>query len=66
MMNASKEEKLDFFEGVKSIVMDEGLDQKGYKLHNNNLEVMNQTIPHFHMHILSWDKVEGKKECPNL
>jgi len=65
MMNASQEERLDFFQGIVDIVKEHQLDQLGYKLHNNNLEAVNQTVPHFHMHILGW-RTANKHMCPGL
>ncbi|USO02113.1 MAG: HIT domain-containing protein [Alphaproteobacteria bacterium] len=65
-MNASAEEKLDFFNGIAEIVKEFGLDQTGYKLHNNNLEAANQVVPHFHVHILGWKNANGGRGCPNL
>jgi len=66
ILKASKEEKLDFFDGIVEIVKGQNLDQMGYKLHNNNLETVNQTVPHFHIHILGWNKTNGKHTCPEL
>jgi len=63
---ASSEEKLQFFDAIVEIVKKYHLDEKGYKLHNNNLPGGGQIVPHFHMHILGWHNEGGCKAAELL
>ncbi|MCH9753544.1 MAG: HIT domain-containing protein [Alphaproteobacteria bacterium] len=54
----SKDEVISaFFKAIKKITEDNGLDKFGYKLVTNNGENVGQSVFHFHMHILSGEKM---------
>lgn len=66
ILKASDEEKLDLFQAIVDVVSELGLDEKGYKLHNNNKEGGGQHVPHFHMHILAYDQRPVDDEAMDL
>ncbi len=53
MAKASAEMVVHFFSKIKDIAQDHGLDKEGYKLVTNNGEGAGQSVPHFHVHLLS-------------
>ncbi|MGI9462156.1 MAG: HIT domain-containing protein [Alphaproteobacteria bacterium] len=50
--NASNEEQLGFWNLVKKVANDFGIDQTGYRLIANHGEHGHQEVPHFHIHLL--------------
>lgn len=51
------DERASMFEGlfaaIRAVVVQEGLDKKGYRLVVNYGDTAGQTVPHIHVHILS-------------
>lgn len=54
--NATPEEITDFWRSVAGIVKGENL-QNGYRLVTNTGEHADQSVPHFHLHILAGEKL---------
>lgn len=54
---ASDAEKLGFFAALDTVVKQENLAEKGYRLIANTGEHGGQEVPHFHMHILAGEKI---------
>jgi len=50
--NAPKELALGFFASIQKIVVQLGLEAKGYRLISNHGPDASQSVPHFHVHIL--------------
>lgn len=48
-----------FFSSVQKIVSKLGVDKAGYRLITNHGENGNQTVPHFHVHILAGEQLKG-------
>lgn len=44
---------LKFFQAIRQIAHDHGLDKRGYKLVTNNGASVGQSVFHFHVHLLS-------------
>lgn len=53
MSKASAMTVVHFFTKIKDIAHEHGLDAKGYKLVTNNGSGAGQSVPHFHVHLLS-------------
>jgi diadenosine tetraphosphate (Ap4A) HIT family hydrolase len=58
-MNASEQEISAFFKAIQKITTMLGIDKTGYRLITNHGEDGFQTVPHFHVHILGGEKLEG-------
>ncbi len=58
-INATTEEKLDFFNAVNEVIKKYNLDDTGYRLVANTGEFGGQSVPHFHLHILGGEKLDS-------
>ena len=56
---ASTEEISNFFQSIGAIVREKKLDDYGYRLVTNNGSNSGQSVFHFHVHILSGQKLGG-------
>lgn len=54
---ASKQEIAEFFLVVRTIARDFGIKETGYRLITNHGADANQTVPHFHVHLLGGKKM---------
>ena len=54
---ASDAEKLAFFAALDTVIKQEALQDKGYRLIANTGEHGGQEVPHFHMHILAGEPI---------
>ena len=48
-----------FFQSVQKVATQEGLVESGYRLITNHGKNADQTVPHFHVHILGGKKLGG-------
>ena len=48
-----------FFKAVRQVAHDFGVDESGYRLITNHGANADQTVPHFHVHILGGKKLGG-------
>ena len=53
------DEIVDFWRFVSRVVKQLGLDKTGYRLITNNGPDAEQTVPHFHVHILGGEALRG-------
>lgn len=49
----------EFFKSVQKVAKKEGLVDSGYRLITNHGANANQTVPHFHVHVLGGKKLGG-------
>lgn len=59
MQKESAENITKFFSTVQKIAGRLGVDKSGYRLITNHGEDGNQSVPHFHVHILAGEKLKG-------
>ena len=57
--NAGAEEVARFFKTVQQIAKEQGVEESGYRLISNHGKDGNQTVAHFHMHILGGEQLGG-------
>lgn len=57
--NAKKEEASGFFDSVRHIAKELGVQESGYRLIMNSGPDANQTVHHFHVHILGGKPLGG-------
>ena len=56
---ASQHEVCQFFLAIRTIARDFGLKEDGYRIVSNHGKHGNQTVPHFHFHILGGEQLSG-------
>ena len=56
----------DFFKKIKEIANDLGLQKDGYRIISNHGKYANQTVEHFHVHLLSGRSLGGLVPDDNL
>ena len=66
LLKANNQEVVEFFDKVREIANQCGLDKSGYRLITNNGSDASQTVPHFHIHILGGKKLGGLLSGDNL
>ena len=57
-MNASDDEKLGFFDCLNQTAEKLGIDECNMFVNTGNGPYMVQSVPHFHMHIISGNKIK--------
>lgn len=55
--NAAPEQMTGFFKAVRKVAHNAGLQTSGYRLITNHGADADQTVPHFHVHILGGKKL---------
>lgn len=59
---ASAEEQHDFHRTVAAVIVEQGLNDSGYRAICNSGDHGGQEVPHFHMHILGGEKLPSMME----
>jgi len=57
MAKADPKNIVNFFQTIRQIAHEHGLDKKGYKLVTNNGASVGQSVFHFHIHLLSGENL---------
>lgn len=62
----SKQEIAEFFLAVRTVARDFGVKESGYRLITNHGPDANQTVPHFHVHLLGGENLGGLVQTDEL